>query len=75
MRTYKYKALFERDGDSILWIGRAPNKAEFLNTRVILDLLSDGWKMKKAWKALPETRRPRRSESLAFVDMGQVARF
>lgn len=75
MREYRYNVIMEKDGQRILWTGRAKNKAAFLQTKAISELLSEGWKIADAYKRPPEARRQRSYASMAFVDMGQAARF
>lgn len=75
MRTYEYQAILENNEQQrILWSGRATSKTEFLNSETVKTLLAEGWRVIEAHRATPETRRPRKYYSMAFVDMGQAAR-
>lgn len=76
--TRNYGKIFEvkkQNGKlGIVWKGRAANIENF-RAETEKDFSNSGWKITRCGRCQPETKREKKYNSMAFVDMGQAARY
>lgn len=74
MKTYRYYAELSDGEKTILWKGRAANIKRF-RAETEKEFSKSEWKITKCGKCQPEAKREKKYNSMAFVDMGQAARY